>query len=56
MGKVIGRLPVVYDPATRRLTVESAGEFVETQLHGQVHTGQLHLYHPRNEEHDRRDL
>ena len=32
MGKVIGRLPVVYDPATRRLTVESAGEFVETQL------------------------
>ena len=32
MGKVIGRLPVVYDPATRRLTVESAGEFVETQI------------------------
>ena len=32
MGKVIGRLPVVYDPATRQLTVESAGEFVETQL------------------------
>ena len=25
-------------------------------LHGQVHTGQLPLYHPRNEEHDRRDL
>ena len=32
MGKVIGRLPVVYDPAARRLTVESAGEFVETQI------------------------
>lgn len=32
MGKVIGRLPVVYDPATRRLTVESAGEFVKKQI------------------------
>ena len=32
MGKVIGRLPVVYDPATRRLEMESSGEFVETQL------------------------
>ena len=31
-GRVIGRLPVVYDPATRRVEVESAGEFVETQL------------------------
>ena len=32
MGKVIGRLPVVYDPATRQLTVESAGEFVKKQI------------------------
>lgn len=32
MGKVIGRLPVVYDPATRRVRVENAAEFVETQL------------------------
>ena len=32
MGKVIRRLSVVYDPATRRLTVESAGEFVEKQI------------------------
>ena len=32
MGKVIGRLPVVYDPAARRVQVESAAEFVETQI------------------------
>ena len=32
MGKVIGRLPVIYDPATRRVTVESTVEFVEVQL------------------------
>lgn len=32
MRKVIGRLPVVYDPATRQLTVESAGEFVKKQI------------------------
>ena len=32
MGKVIGRLPVVYDPAARRVQVESSAEFVETQL------------------------
>ena len=32
MGKVIGRLPVVYDPATQRVQVESSAEFVETQL------------------------
>lgn len=31
-SRVIGRLPVVYNPATRRVEVESAGEFVETQL------------------------
>lgn len=32
MGKVIGRLPVVYDPATRRVSVENTAEFVETQI------------------------
>lgn len=32
MGKVIGRLPVVYDPATQRVQVESSAEFVETQI------------------------
>lgn len=34
MGKsrVIGRLPVVYDPARRAFTVENSAEFVETQL------------------------
>ena len=32
MGKVIGRLPVVYDPAARRVQVENAAEFVETQI------------------------
>ena len=32
MGKVIGRLPVVYDPATRRVQVENTAEFVETQI------------------------
>lgn len=32
MGKVIGRLPVVYDPDTRRAAVENTGEFVEKQL------------------------
>lgn len=32
MGKVIGRLPVVYDPSARRVTVESSAEFVETQI------------------------
>lgn len=32
MGKVIGRLPVVYDPDTRRTAVENTGEFVEKQL------------------------
>lgn len=29
---VIGRLPVTYDPATRRVTVENPDEFVETQI------------------------
>lgn len=32
MGKVIGCLPVVYDPAARRVQVENAAEFVETQI------------------------
>lgn len=32
MGKVIGRLPVVYDPDTRRAVVENTGEFVAKQL------------------------
>lgn len=32
MGKVIGRLPVVYDPDTRRTAVENTGEFVAKQL------------------------
>lgn len=32
MGKVIGRLPVVYDPAARRVQVENTTEFVETQI------------------------
>lgn len=31
-SRVIGRLPVVYYPQTGKLEVESAGEFVETQL------------------------
>lgn len=29
---VIGQLPAVYDPATRRVTVENSAEFVETQI------------------------
>lgn len=33
MGKdVIGRLPVIYDPKTQRVTVENSVEFVETQI------------------------
>lgn len=36
-GRVIGRLPVMYDPATRRLAVENAGEFVETQIFQRLH-------------------
>lgn len=31
-GRVIGRLPVVYDPRSHRITVERAGEFVEKQI------------------------
>ena len=30
--EVIGRLPVVYDPTTRRVAVENSEEFVETQI------------------------
>ena len=29
---VIGKLPVVYDPGTRRVVVENSAEFVETQI------------------------
>lgn len=36
-GRVIGQLPVVYDPVTRRLEVENAGEFVETQIFQRLH-------------------
>lgn len=47
MGKVIGRLPVVYDPAARRVTVENAAEFVETQIRQRLdelaHGKPLHL-------------
>lgn len=47
MGKVIGRLPVVYDPAARRVIVENAAEFVETQIRQRLdelaHGKPLHL-------------
>ena len=47
MGKVIGRLPVVYDPSTRRVTVERSAEFVETQIFQRLddlaHGQPLHL-------------
>ncbi|MGN0707404.1 MAG: hypothetical protein ACI4JC_05330 [Faecalibacterium sp.] len=31
-GRVIGRLPVVYDPQSHRIEVEKSGEFVKIQL------------------------
>lgn len=47
MGKVIGRLPVVYDPAARRVQVENTAEFVETQIRQRLdelaHGKPLHL-------------
>lgn len=47
MGKVIGRLPVVYDPAARRVQVENTAEFVETQIFQRLddlaHGQPLHL-------------
>lgn len=32
-SRVIGRLPVVYDPQSQRIQVENAGEFVEKQIY-----------------------
>ena len=44
---VIGKLPVVYDPGTRRVVVENSAEFVETQIRQKLdelaHGKPLHL-------------
>lgn len=46
-SRVIGRLPVVYDPAARRVQVENTAEFAETQIFQRLddlaHGQPLHL-------------
>ena len=46
-SRVIGRLPVVYDPVARRVVVENSAEFVERQIYQRLdelaHGQPLHI-------------
>ena len=46
-SRVIGRLPVVYDPVARRMVVENSAEFVERQIYQRLdelaHGQPLHI-------------